>query len=83
MPIIAKDIFVYATMQQLADIERLLHSSTYEQRQVEWIENRLLFFSEFEADEIIKQLSLNQQQSDKQLYKRLAKFHHDNTPLHT
>ena len=44
MPIIAKDIFVHATMQQLADIERLLHSSTYEQKQIEWIETRYLFF---------------------------------------
>lgn len=71
MPIIAKDIFVHATMQQLADIERLLYSSTYEQRQVEWIESRLLFFSEYEADEIIKRLALNQQQTEKQAYKRL------------
>jgi len=71
MPIIAKDIFVHATMQQLTDIERLLYSSTYEQRQIEWIETRLLFFSEYEADEVIKRLSLNQQQTDKELYKRL------------
>lgn len=71
MPIIAKDIFVHATMQQLADIERLLYSSTYEQRQIEWIETRLLFLSEYEADEVIKKLVLNQQQTDQQLYKRL------------
>lgn len=71
MPIIAKDIFVHATMQQLADIERLLYSSTYEQRQIEWIETRLLFFSEYEADEVIKRLVLNQQQTEQQLYKRL------------
>ena len=58
-------------MQQLSDIERLLYSSTYEQRQIEWIENRLLLFSEYEAEEIIKQLSLNQQPTDKQIYKRL------------
>jgi hypothetical protein len=71
MPIIAKDIFVHATMQQLADIERLLHSSTYEQKQIEWIETRYLFFSEFEAEEVIKRLSLNQQQTDQQQYERL------------
>lgn len=72
MPIIAKDIFVHATMQQLADIERLLYSSTYEQRQIEWIESRLLFFSEYEADEIIKRLAQNQQKTDNEKYKRIA-----------
>ena len=74
MAIIAKDIFVFATMQQLAEIERLLYSSTYDQKQVAWIESRFCFFSEYEAEEIIKQLLLNQQQTDKQAYKRLARW---------
>ena len=61
-----------ATPDQLAAIESLMHTSTLDERQRGYVEARMMIMSRDEADEVIRNLGLNQQISDKQLFKRLA-----------
>jgi len=61
-----------ATPDQLAAIESLLHTSTLDERQRGYVEARMMIMSRDEADEVIRNLGLNQQMTDKKLFRRLA-----------
>lgn len=61
-----------ATPDQLAAIENMLHTSTLEENQREYILSRLMIMSRDEADNVIRNLGLNQQMTEKQLFKRLS-----------
>lgn len=61
-----------ATPGQLAAIESMVHKSTLEENQREYILSRLMIMSRDEADNVIRNLGLNQQMTEKQLFKRLS-----------
>jgi recombination protein RecT len=62
-----------ASDSQLQYIESLLHTSTLEQRQVDLLEMEMAVMNSKRATEVIENLKLNQQQTDKEAYKRLKK----------
>lgn len=62
-----------ASDDQLSYIDNLLHTSTLEQQQKDMIELELTVMNAQRASEVINMLKLNQQQSDKEAFKRLAK----------
>lgn len=67
------DITEYASNDQMAFIESLLHTSTLEDRQREAIEAEVTAeLTSARASEIITTLQCNQQETDKQAIKRLA-----------
>lgn len=69
---IALDNLDYAASNdQLSYIESLLHTSTLEQRQVENIEMEMAVMNTKRASEVIKNLQMNQQETDKDKVKRL------------
>src|SRR5690606_6391409 len=61
-----------ASDDQLSYIESLLHTSTLEERQRGAIEMEMSVMNGQRASEVINMLKANQQETDKQAFKRLA-----------
>lgn len=64
-----------ASDDQLSYIDNLLHTSTLEQRQREMLELEMTVMNGQRASEVITMLKMNQQQTDKEAFKRLVKQH--------
>ncbi len=71
---IAVDNVDYAASDaQLAYIDNLLHTSTLDTNQREYLEMEMAVMSGKRANEVIENLKANQQQTDKEAFKRLKK----------